>query len=69
MYAVADGDPDLVLRIQLYDRYLSLICQSIPGNYRNLGHTATYTGVYYFRVVVEQYSGDYYDVDIMTTPS
>ncbi|MFX1369497.1 MAG: S8 family serine peptidase, partial [Promethearchaeota archaeon] len=65
----ADGDPDLILRICLYDRYLGFIKQSTAGNYRSIGHTAQYSGVYYIRINVEQYSGDYYDIIIMTTPS
>ncbi len=65
----ADGDPDLILRIRIYDRYLNLITQSTAGNYRSIGHLAQYSGKYYVRINVEQYSGDYYDISIMTTPS
>ena len=63
------GDPDLVMRIQVFDRYLDLIAQSYPGNHRSIGIWAQYSGTYYVRIVVEQYSGDYYDITIMTTPS
>lgn len=65
----ANGDPDLMLRIRLYDRYLNQITYSTVGNDRNIGHQAQYSGIYYVRIDVEQYSGDYYDITIMTTPS
>jgi hypothetical protein len=65
----ADGDPDLVLRISLYDKYLNFIKQSTAGNYRSIGHWAQYSGKYYIQINVEQYSGDYYDISITTTPS
>jgi len=63
------GDPDLGMRIQIFDRYLNLIAQSYPRNYRSIGVWAQYSGTHYVRIVVEQYSGDYYDITISTTPS
>jgi hypothetical protein len=65
----ADGDPDLVLRIRLIDRNSAVLTQSTAGNYRSIGYWAQYSGEYYVQIVVEQHSGDYYDISIMTTPS
>ncbi len=69
IYISADGDPDLILRIILCDTNGHFIKQSTVGNYRTLGHWATYKGKYYIKIIVEQYSGDYYDITILTTPS
>ncbi|MGV9170024.1 MAG: S8 family serine peptidase, partial [Promethearchaeia archaeon] len=65
----ADGDPDLILRVRIWNKYSQIVASSYPGNYRSIGHWAQYSGEYYIQVVVEEYSGDYYDIDIMTTPS
>ncbi len=65
----ADGDPDLILRIQLYDYNGVFIKQSSAGNWKFLSHTATYQGRYYVRILVQQYTGDYYDITIATIPS
>ncbi|MDF1540003.1 MAG: S8 family serine peptidase, partial [Candidatus Thorarchaeota archaeon] len=69
VWAMAWGDPDLLLKVYIYDKYLNLKASSTVGNDRNTGYTATYSGAYYIRVQSQQYTGDYYDIEIVTTAS
>ncbi len=69
LWAQALGDPDLLLQVCIYDQYLNLKASSTVGRNRNVGYTTTYSGVYYVRVQSQQYTGDYYDIEIVTTPS
>jgi serine protease AprX len=65
----ADGDPDLTLRIRLYDQYQNQIKYSAYGNDMYLSHQATYSGVYYIKIQAYLKTGDYYDIEIWTYPS
>jgi hypothetical protein len=65
----ADGDPDLTLRIRLYDQYQNQIKYSAYGNDMYLSHQATYSGVYYIKIQAYFNTGDYYDIEIWTYPS
>jgi hypothetical protein len=69
IYADANGDPDLLLRVYIYDKYVNLKASSYIGNRRNVGYWSTYNGYYYIRVQSQQYTGDYYDIAITTTAS
>ncbi len=69
MWVSAHGDPDLILKVEIYDEDLELVASSYPGNNRNTGYWADYTGTYYGRIVVCSQSGDYYDVEILLTAS
>ncbi|MHA2025649.1 MAG: S8 family serine peptidase [Candidatus Thorarchaeota archaeon] len=69
IYAEAWGDPDLLLKIRIYDKNHNLLTQSYIGNHRSCGWTASYRGAYYIRVSAENLSGDWYDITISTTPS
>ncbi len=69
IWASAWGDPDLLLQVRIYDKYLNLKSSSTVGIHRSVGYTATYNGVYYIRVHSMQYSGDYYDIEVTTTAS
>jgi subtilisin family serine protease len=67
--ATAYSDPDLVLRIKLFDANMNLLALSSVGSYVYVGYFAQYSEKYYIQVTVEVYSGDYYDITIITTPS
>lgn len=67
--ATAYSDPDLVLRIKLFDANMNLLTLSFVGSYVYIGYFAQYSGEYYIQVTVEEFSGDYYDITITTTPS
>jgi len=65
----AYGDPDLLLRLRIYDKYLNLVAESTVGRIKSVGYTTTYSGVYYIRIQSQEYTGDYYDLSVTTTPS
>jgi serine protease AprX len=67
--ATAYGDPDLVIKVRIYDKYGYLVATSTAGRVRTVGYWSTYSGVYYFSVWVQNNSGDRYDISITTTPS
>jgi serine protease AprX len=69
LYVEAWGDPDLLLKIRIYDRNLAVVATSSTGNDRTLGCWSTYTGEYYIRIWGQQKTGDYYDIHITTTAS
>lgn len=69
IWAKAWGDPDLLLQVRIYDKYLNLKKSSTVGNDKSADYTATYNGVYYIRVQSMQHSGDYYDMEVVTTAS
>lgn len=69
VYAEAHGDPDLQLKIRIYDRYYNLLVESFVGRDKNVGWWAAYSGVYYVRISAENLSADWYRVSILTTPS
>lgn len=69
IWVSADGDPDLVLVVQIYDKNKNLIANSYPGNFMSTGYWAGYTGTYYARIVVYGQTGDYYDITILLTAS
>jgi serine protease AprX len=69
LYAAVYGDPDLLLKIRMYDSYLNPVATSTTGNYRNLGYWSTYSGAYYIRIWGQDHTGDYYDIQITTTAS
>jgi len=69
LYAAANGDPDLLLKVRLYDKNLNVVASSTTGNYRNVGYWSTYSGYYYVRVSGQDHTGNYYDMAIITTAS
>lgn len=69
LYVGAYGDPDLLLKIQIYDKNLNVVTTSTTGNDRTLGYWSTYTGTYYIRIWGQSHTGDYYDIQIITTAS
>ncbi len=62
-------DPDLIARIYLYNYNLQEIKRSSESTSPTLEHTTTYSGLYYIKILVRQYTGDYYDITILTGPS
>lgn len=69
IYVQAWGDPDLVLKIRIYDAVHHLLTSSYPGRNRYAGWTAQYSGIYYVRLSAESKSADWYDVMITTVAS
>ena len=69
LYVAAFGDPDLLLKIRIYDKNLNTVATSTTGNDRTLGCWSTYTGTYYIRIWGQDHTGDYYDIQIITTAS
>lgn len=69
LYATVYGDPDLSIKVRIYDKYGYLVATSTAGQVKTVSYWSTYTGVYYFSVWVQNHSGDWYDITIGTTPS
>jgi serine protease AprX len=70
IYVDVNGDPDLVIIVQIIDEdNETVLAASYPGQSRNVGYWATYDGVYYAKVIIQDYSGDWYDIEIVLTAS
>jgi serine protease AprX len=69
IYARVWGDPDLEVKVQILDWEGDLLISSYSGEDRNVGYWANYTGVYYIKVIVQDYSGDWYDIHVLLTAS
>jgi hypothetical protein len=65
------GDPDLVSKIWILDNEQQVLASSVYyiNNHAYAGHVTTYEGLYYVKISVLDYSGDYYDLRIHIMPS
>jgi serine protease AprX len=69
LYVQAWGDPDLVLKIRIYNEYQTQLTESTASRNRYLGWTTQYAGYYYVRISAENKSADWYDVMITAVAS
>ncbi|MHA1851100.1 MAG: S8 family serine peptidase, partial [Candidatus Thorarchaeota archaeon] len=65
------GDPKVVIKIWIIDNALGVLTWSMHyiNNHAYAGHVTNYEGLYYVKISVLDYSGDYYDIRIHTIPS
>lgn len=63
------GDPDFIGTVYILDQNRNVLWHSYPMRNPSVGVAAGYSGLYYVKVTVESFSGDYYDISIHTTLS